>query len=80
MEARLLGWVEKLTLAKFRDDQASHGGVDLMQVQRELEGRIDRLLIDKLRGGLNKLTIGVILLLPVVAWGQTYVIGMWLKR
>jgi len=61
---RLTDAIRTLTLARFRDEHAQHGGVDLVKVQGDLGGRIDGLLIGKLRGGINLWTAIVLVGLP----------------
>jgi hypothetical protein len=72
LQERLLGTVHRYTLARFREEGARHGGVDLLKVQADLEGRIDDLLLAKLRGGLMLWTVLVILGLPAAVAAHTY--------
>jgi hypothetical protein len=74
LQARLLHSVQKYTLAKFREQNVLHGGVDLVKVQIGLEEKIDDLLVAKLRGGLNVWTLIVIIGLPSVVAAQTFVV------
>ena len=74
IHARLIAAVQKYTLARFREENAQHGGIDLVQVQAELESTIDDRLVSKLRGGLNLWTAVVVCGLPAVVAVQTYLI------
>lgn len=79
VQSLLLTTVHRLTLARFREEDAQHGGVDLVKVQRDLGERIDGLLIGKLRGGI-KLWMAVLLLgLPVQIVAMDYLIRALLK-
>jgi len=73
LQARLLSMVQRYTLARFREDGARHGGVDLLRVRDEVEERVDEALVEKVRGGLRLWTALVILGLPAVVAAQTYV-------
>jgi hypothetical protein len=70
LHRRLLGAVQKVTLARFRDEGA--GGVDLRKAQAELADKMDSLLLGKLRTGLRLWTIVVVLGLPLLVAAQTY--------
>ncbi|HEY7315441.1 MAG TPA: hypothetical protein VH643_39290 [Gemmataceae bacterium] len=74
VQTRLLGAVHKYTLAHFRDEDARHGGVDLVKVQTDLGARIDGIMIRKLRGGINLWTILVLVGLPVQILALAYVV------
>lgn len=67
----LLNRVHKYTLVRFREEGAAHGGVDVLKVRKELEDRVDDILVDKLRSGLNLWTIGIIIGLPLVVGAET---------
>jgi hypothetical protein len=71
--------VGKDTLARFRDDEAAHGGVDLLRVQEDLERRIDESLVRRVRGGLRLWTLLALFGLPGVVAAQTYLILALLK-
>jgi hypothetical protein len=73
VRARLLALVQKYTLARFRDEGARHGGIDLRKVREDLEERIDGALVTKVRGGLRLWVVLAIIGLPVVVAAQTYV-------
>jgi hypothetical protein len=70
--ARLLSLVQKYTLARFREEGARHGGVDLFKVREELEQQIDESLVEKVRGGLRLWTVLAIVGLPGAVAVQTY--------
>jgi hypothetical protein len=72
LRQQLLRLVEKYTLARFREEDARHGGIDLVRVQAELEGRVDQLLVAKVRGGLALWTAAVAIGLPLAVAVQTY--------
>ncbi len=76
IQGKLLGLVQKYTLARFREEGAAHGGVDLLKVRGELEDTIDDKVVEKVRGGLKVWTILVIVGLPLVVAVQTYIIVM----
>lgn len=73
IQAKLLGLVQKYTLARFREEGAAHGGVDLLKVRTKLEDTIDDAVVGKVRGGLRVWTILVIVGLPLVVAVQTWV-------
>ncbi len=79
IERRLLDTVAKVTLARFRQEGAKHGGVDLVAVRADLESRVDDLLVAKLRAGLNLWTILLILGLPLTVGVQTYILMAYIK-
>lgn len=72
--------IEKYTLAQFRDDAATTGGVDLHRVREHLEGKIDALLVGKLKAGVNLWTAGVMLGLPLAVAVQTWIALAWLGK
>jgi hypothetical protein len=74
LQRRLLSLVRAVTLARFRDEEARHGGVDLVKVRADLETRVDDILAAKLTAGLNLWTAVVLLALPAVVFVQTYVL------
>lgn len=71
VQGMLLNRVHKFTLARFREEGAAHGGVDVLKVRTELEDRVDDILVHKLRSGLNLWTIGIIIGLPLVVAVET---------
>lgn len=73
IQGKLLGLVQTYTLARFREEGATHGGVDLLKVRAELEDTIDAKVVEKVRGGLTVWTILVIVGLPLVVAVQTWV-------
>jgi hypothetical protein len=48
--------VALVTLARFRDENASYGAVDLVKVENELASRIDQLVVDAASGAALKVT------------------------
>ena len=79
VQIRLLCTVHKYTLAHFREEDARHGGVDLVKVQSDLGERMDGMLIGKLRGGINGWTIAVLVGLPAQILALDYVVLALLK-
>jgi len=79
VQVRLLGLVHKFTLARFRDEDAQHGGVDLLKVQDDLGKRIDGLLTGKLRSSINLWTILVLVGLPIQILALDYLVLALLK-
>jgi hypothetical protein len=65
LERRLLGMVQKYTLARFREADAQYGSVDLAAVQIEVESSIDDRLVRKLRRGIDLWTAVAVVLLAV---------------
>ncbi|WP_437310442.1 hypothetical protein [Sorangium sp. So ce388] len=57
IEARLLGTIETLTLARFRDEANQKGGIDLLKVRDELAQGVDGLVTDQIEGTLLKMTL-----------------------
>jgi hypothetical protein len=78
IRGRLLEAVRRYTLARFREEGAKHGGIDLLKVKEELEQTVDDALVRKVRGGLRLWTVLVIFGLPLVVAVQTCIIIMWL--
>ncbi len=76
IQGRLLEVVRKYTLARFREEGAKHGGIDLLKMKQELEDTVDAALVQKVRGGLRLWTILVIIGLPAVVAAQTWFIIM----
>jgi hypothetical protein len=79
IQGKLLGMVEKYTLARFREEGAAHGGVDLLKVRAELEDAIDDKMVEKVRGGLKVWTIVVIVALPLLVAVQTWIVTLLLN-
>ncbi|MEO2089284.1 MAG: hypothetical protein ABGY75_07280 [Gemmataceae bacterium] len=73
IQGKLLVLVQKYTLARFREEGAAHGGVDLLKVRTELEDTIDDVVVGKVRGGLKVWTILVIIGLPLAVALQTWI-------
>lgn len=73
---RLLEAIRKYTLARFREEGAEHGGIDLLKVKEELEQTVDDVLLEKVRGGLRLGTVLMITGLLFVVAVQTWVILM----
>jgi hypothetical protein len=79
VQTRLTDAVRKLTLARFREEDVQHGGVDLVKVQDDLGGRIDDVLVGKLRGGINLWTVLVLVVLPTQILAMDYIVLAFLK-
>lgn len=79
IQRRLLDAIRRYTLARFREEGATHGGIDLRRVRDEMKTSIDHALIQKLRGGLRLWTALVILVLPLVVATQIWVVLMLLR-
>lgn len=56
IRAAAIDKVAIVTLARFRDEGARHGGVDLVKVRDELAARIDQLVVDAIGGAALKLS------------------------
>jgi hypothetical protein len=61
LRRRLLSLVETFTLAKFRDEDSTYGGVNLVLVRDELTVTIDELLRRQLEDLLSRVTIWLVL-------------------
>ncbi|WP_437552739.1 hypothetical protein WME97_15745 [Sorangium sp. So ce367] len=57
IEAQLLGTIETLTLARFRNEANQGGGIDLLKVRDELAQGVDGLVTDQIEGTLLKMTL-----------------------
>jgi hypothetical protein len=57
IEARLLGYIEQITLARFRDEASAGGGIDLMKVRDEVGATADDLIVEKIEDALTKTTL-----------------------
>lgn len=80
IRTRLLEAIRKLTLSRFREEDAKHGGIDLLKVKEELEQKVDDVLVQKVRGGLRLWTALVVIGLPVLVAMQTYVVILMLHH
>jgi len=78
IQMRLLAMVQKFTLARFREEGAKHGGIDLLKVQEELEKTVDEALVRKVRAGLWLGTALALIGLPLVVALQTWLVVMML--
>jgi hypothetical protein len=58
--ATVLARVQAFTLARFREDGAQHGGVDLVKVRDELGGSVDGLIATQVLAQLNRLNVVVV--------------------
>jgi hypothetical protein len=74
VRARLLRAVQRYTLARFREEGARSGGVDLVKVRAELESKADEMFLRRVRGGLNLWTALVVVGLPAAVFAQTYLL------
>jgi hypothetical protein len=78
LHSRLLDLVRKYTLARFRQEGAESGGIDLVKVRVEVEETIDDRLVGRFRSGLNLWTLLVVLGLPVAVFAQTWIVlALW---
>ncbi|WP_437878252.1 hypothetical protein [Sorangium sp. So ce513] len=57
IEAKLLGAIETMTLARFRDEANQKGGIDLIKVRDELAEGVDGFVADEIEGTLLKMTL-----------------------
>jgi hypothetical protein len=57
LRAALLGRIEGVTLARFRQQGQEHGGVDLVMVQTELAATIDARLVEHFESASRRLTL-----------------------
>jgi hypothetical protein len=79
LQTRLVGAVGKYTLARFREEGAQEGGVDLVKVQAELATQVDDRLADKLAHGVNLWTVLALVALPTQVLATVWVILALLK-
>lgn len=56
-EATMLGYLEQISLARFRDEANREGGVDLLKVRNELANTIDEMIIDRIGSAMLKTTL-----------------------
>jgi len=61
VQDRLLGYVETLTLARFRDESAREGGVDILRARDELSAQMDDMIVGAVDKLMMKLTAGLVL-------------------
>jgi hypothetical protein len=64
--------VRKYTLARFREEGATHGGINLFKVREELERTADDVLVQKVRDGMRAWTLLVVVGLPLLVAAQTW--------
>jgi uncharacterized membrane protein len=79
LQTRLVSAVGKYTLARFREEGAKEGGVDLVKVQAELATRVDDGLANKLARGVNVWTALALLALPAQVLAGVWVVLALLK-
>lgn len=75
LQSQLLKLIRKYTLARFRDEAAKHGGVDLIKVRNELESTADDVICRKLQAGVLLWTAAACLGLPLLVALQTYAVA-----
>lgn len=74
IQQKSLAAVKKYTLARFRDENARHGSVELPKLRRELEATIDDEIVSKVRGGLWIWNAAILLGLPLLAVVQVLIV------
>jgi hypothetical protein len=79
LQARLVAAVGKDTLARFREEGAKEGGVDLLKVQAEVATRVDDRLANKLAHGVNLWTALALVGLPAQVLAGVWVVLCLLK-
>jgi hypothetical protein len=72
LQKKLLGRVQRYTLARFRQEGTEHEGVDLLKLQTELEEQIDERLSMSLKASLTWWTLVVAVGLPGLVLAETY--------
>jgi len=72
IQERLLRKIEELTLARFREQGAASGGVDLVLVRNELAPKIDTLLTQPLEAAMLKITVLALVGAAIVSLGGAY--------
>lgn len=72
IEALLLRTIERLTLARFRDEANANGGIDLVKVRDELATSADDLIVDQIKGALLKVTLLLSLAAGLVSIGAAF--------
>jgi hypothetical protein len=76
LQRRLLGMVQKYTMARFREADSEYGGVDLAAVRAEIESSIDNRLIQSLKHGVNVWTaVALVFLIAQVYFGNCLLAG-----
>lgn len=78
VQGQLLGGVQKYTLARFRAEDSTHGGIDARRVQEELERTIDDVLAERVSWTSQVWTVFVIAGLPLVVALQTWLLLRWI--
>jgi hypothetical protein len=76
----LLGAVRRYTLARFREEGAREGGIDLGKVREELERTVDDRLADKVQAGARLWTALVAVGLVAAAALETWLVHALLTR
>lgn len=76
VQHRLLSAVESLTLARFRSAE-SGGAVNFAAVRSELQGRVDDVLADRIRGTLRKGARLGLLVLAALTAAEALAIWLW---
>lgn len=79
LQASLVGSIRRYTLARFREEGAQQGGVDLHKVQVDLESQVDDALIARLKRSVNLWTVLVMVGLPVQVFALIFVVIALLK-
>ena len=79
LQTRLVAAVGKYTLARFREEGAGGGGVDLVKVQADLAARVDDGLANKLARGVNLWTALALVGLPAQVLATVWVVLSLLK-
>jgi hypothetical protein len=74
VQEKALGEIEAITLARFREQGAQEGGVDLIKVRDELAAKIDGLLVERIERGLLMVTLLAVLATSAVTLGGAYLI------
>jgi len=74
IRARLLELVQAFTVARFRKEEAGHGGIDLLTLKQELENSVDHALAERVQGGARLATLLVVVGLPWAAVLQTWLV------
>lgn len=69
IEAQLLRRIERLTLARFRDEANAKGGIDFVKVRDELATTTDDLIAEQIEGALLKVTLVLSLVASLVSIG-----------
>lgn len=72
IEARLLSTLELITLARFRDEAAAQGSIDLLKVRDELAIAADTLIADKIRDAMLRITLILTAVAVLASLGAAY--------